>query len=77
METGCRIEKAFPSNEVWVVGYANGYFDYLIGETVEQRATNTGDYEGGVAPRLIGYLVKSSDTARFESAAIGALRKVL
>jgi len=76
-ETGAKIEAACGLN-VWVIGYTDGYFGYLIDQTAEDRA-NTGqaDYEAGSAPQSIGYKIHASDASCFESAAIDAANKIL
>jgi hypothetical protein len=71
-ETGNNIEAACKS-DVWVIGYADGYFGYLI----DQTAQNQPGYEGGTAPQIIGYTIHATDTSYLESAAIAAVNKIV
>jgi len=78
VETGRSLESAFSMNDIWVVGYADGYLGYLIDSLAEaQGKSNPSYYVAGnstlTAPEQIGYRVKASDTEYLESAA----RKVL
>jgi hypothetical protein len=78
-ESGSRIKKQTTS-DVWVIGYADGYFGYLIDPTAERRAKEfpNDDYEGGagqgMASSLIGYRIFASDTALLEDSAIAAVK---
>lgn len=83
-ETGYRIAQNFASADVWILGYTDGYFGYLIDEEAEIHGAkpppNEFDYEAGsesqsAAPN-IGYKIQAKDTEALESSAIESIRNL-